>query len=211
MFLYISEDKTTQTVSYLTKDICMNSLSEDFSNMLDTELYYDVEVKCGEHTAKAHKIVLCARSAVFKAMLETDMKESRTGIVQIKDLDVNYFQDFIRYLYTASIPELTFEKAKSLYEVGDKYAVRSLMHQCSDYLQEHLSAENAFECLVLADAHTDQKLEDGIVTYLVDKKLYLQDKYWAPFCDSFPKVAIKVYKLSHANIEGHCEKKMKVF
>lgn len=211
MFLYLSEYKTIRTVSYLADDVSLKNLSEDFSKFWDTGLYHDVEVRCGEHTVKAHKFVLCTRSEVFKAKLETDMQEGRTGNIQILEAYANYFQYFIRYLYTALLPELNFKKAKSLYGVGGIYAVKSLMHQCSEYLHYNISTENAFECLVLADAHSDQKLEDGIITYILDKKLYLQDEYWAPFCDSFPKVTIKVYKLSHGKTEGHCEKKMKVF
>lgn len=181
----------------MNADTSLESLHDDLSRLLETGLDHDVEMKCGDHSVMVHKLVLCARSGVFKAMLKNDMLEGQTGVVKLQDLDGIYFQDFIRYLYTGIMPELTFDKAKALYEVGDKYAVRSLMLRCSEYLQDNLSSEHSFECFALADAHWDQKLKDRIITFMLDKKLYLQRKYWAPFCDSFPKAAIEVYRLSY--------------
>lgn len=181
----------------MNADISTESLPDDFAKLLETGLDHDIQIKCGEHSLKAHKLILSARSDVLKAMLKHDMLEGQTKVVNLQDLDGIYFRDFIRYLYTGIMEELSFEKAKALYEVGDKYAVRSLMLRCSEYLQDNLTSEHSFECFALADAHSDEKLKDRIIAFILDEKLYLQREYWTPFCDSFPKAAIEVYKLSY--------------
>lgn len=190
-------NKCIQTAPYLNADVAMGSLTEDFSKLLETGLDHDVEMNCGGHCAQAHKIVLSARSDVFKAMFRSNMLELKTGTVEIQDMDVNSFRYFIRYLYTDALPGMSFDMAKTLYEAGDKYAVRSLSLRCSQYLQDNLTPENAYQTFALADGHSDQKLKDTVVTFILDKKLYLQDEIWLPFYENFPKAALEIYRLSY--------------
>ncbi|GBO14821.1 hypothetical protein AVEN_78962-1 [Araneus ventricosus] len=49
--------------------------SEDMKAIYVNQCLTDVELRTGTKTFHAHKIVLCARSSVFKAMLTNDMKE----------------------------------------------------------------------------------------------------------------------------------------
>lgn len=175
----------------------MGSLTEDFSKLLETGLDQDVEIQCGGNSVKAHKVVLSARSDVFKAMLHSNMLEMQTGVVEIQDMDISCFRDFIRYLYTDALPEMSFDMAKTLYEAGDKYAVRSLLLRCSEYLQDNLSPENAYQSFALADAHSDQELKDRVKSFILHKKLYLQDELWLPFYENFPKAALEMYRLSY--------------
>lgn len=186
-----------QTVSYLNTDVSVRSLSNDFSKLLDSGLNHDAEIKCGKDSIKAHKNVLCARSEVFKAMLESDMLEGRTGMVEVQDMDISCVRDCVRYLYTEAMPEMTFDKAKALYEAGDKYDVRSLMFLCSEYLQDNLTPENAYQCLALADIHSDRKLKERIIIYILDENIYLQDEFWLPVCENYPRIAVEVYRLLH--------------
>lgn len=93
--------------------------------------------------------------------------------------------------------ELNFEKAKALYEAGDKYAVRSLIARCSEYLLDNLSPENVFGCFLLADAHSDPCLMNGVKNYVLEERIYLREELWLPFCDSHPREALEIYRLSH--------------
>lgn len=187
-----------QTASYLNADVSVESLPIDFSEMFDSGQSYDAEIRCGEHSVKAHKNILCARSEVFKAMLESDMVEGRTGIVELQDTDVSNIQDFVRYLYTGVIPELTFDNAKILYELGDKYLIRSLVLRCTEYMLDNLSPENACLCFALADVHSDENLKESAVNYILEEKVYLQDEFWLPFCNRCPRLANEIYRVIQA-------------
>lgn len=123
------------------------------------------------------------------------MLESRTGVVKIEDMDARYIRDFVTYLHTGSIPEMNYHKALCLYEAGDKYNVRSLVLRCSEYLQDNVRPEIACECLALADAHSDLELKNKITTYILDEKIYLQDKLWSPFCENYPRLANELYRI----------------
>lgn len=187
-----------QTASYLNADVSVESLPKDFSEMFDSGQNHDAEIRCGEHSVKAHKNILCARSEVFKAMLESDMVEGRTGVVELQDTDINYIQDFVRYLYTGVIPELSFDSAKVLYELGDKYLVGSLVLRCLEYMLDNLSPENVCLSLALAEVHSDEKLKDSAVNYILKEKVYLQDENWLPFCNRCPGLANEVYRVIQA-------------
>ena len=53
----------------------------DISTLLFDESNSDVEIQCGERKFPCHKIILSARSEVFRAMLQADMEEKRSGKV----------------------------------------------------------------------------------------------------------------------------------
>ena len=169
----------------------VESAPEDFSKLLIPDANHDAEIKCGELSVKAHKIILSARSEVFKEMLK-----GQTDSIKIKDMDINYLKDFVRYLYSGLMPDLTFEKAKNFYEAGDRYDIRSLMQRCSEYFEDTLSHENAFHCFALADAHSDQKLASRVKTYILEEKMYLEDDLWEPFYETYPKFALEVRRSS---------------
>lgn len=183
-----------QTGSYLIADESIQTMSKNFSKLLDLDENLDVEIKCGEHKMKAHKKILCAQSEVFQSMFDNDLVESQTGIVEILDTDFCHIKDFVRYLYTGTLAELTFDKAKVLYELGDKYLVQSLMHQCSDFLVDNLSPENACELLVISYGHSDEKMKNETVEYIVNEKVYLQDDIWRPFCYRWRALGLEVHR-----------------
>ena len=87
----------------------------------------DFVFQIGSVNISAHKFVLAARSPVFRAMLDADMIESRTGRVQIVDCSPETFKQFLYFIYTG---QLMKPASKELGMVADKYAVESLMSLC---------------------------------------------------------------------------------
>ena len=53
------------------------NLVNDMEKLLDTGTLTDVTIKCERRTIKCHKAVLSARSAVFRAMFQHDMRENK--------------------------------------------------------------------------------------------------------------------------------------
>lgn len=171
----VSNRNRVQTPS---ENPCLEALSQDFGRLLGAESDQDVALKCGDRTVGAHKIVLASRSKVFEGMLQSDMVEGRTGQVKVKDMDADVFQEFVKYLYTGTLPKLTEDKAKGLYEAGDLYAVASLMRRCSIFLSDTLTVQNACERLVLADAHSDSEFKERVIAFILEMKVPLIDDHW---------------------------------
>ena len=105
----------------------------------------------------AHKAILEARSPVFAAMFKNDMKEKKTGEVDIPDCDFDAFNVFLLFLYSG---ERDFKMCNvcELYKITDKYDVQELKLLCVEFMTENLSIENFGETLILANKFNEEKL-----------------------------------------------------
>lgn len=198
-FLVTLDDKSSQTPSYLDTCFLREGLARDFSKMLDEGSNQDVDIVCGDQTIKAHKSVLSCRSDVFASMLHSDMSEGRTGRINIQDMDVTIFRQFLKCLYTGILPELTVDTAMKLYEAGDKYNVSPLKKQCADFLIDQLLPENACDILILADQHSDAHLKSSVIDFMMKEKLPLEEN-WPEFSKRYPVLAVEVLNLFCHNL-----------
>ena len=55
----------------------------DMEKLLETGTLTDLTIRCGKKTVKCHKAVLSARSAVFRAMFQHDMRENKNNEIVI--------------------------------------------------------------------------------------------------------------------------------
>ena len=70
----------------------------------ENKLMTDVTFIFGEEESLgAHRFILSARSPVFAAMFNSGMIESRTGRVEMKNVDVQLFRNFLKFLYTGRL------------------------------------------------------------------------------------------------------------
>lgn len=173
----------------------MQALSRDFSKLLDVSSSSDVVITCESSKFHAHRIVLEARSGVLSAMLKSNMVEGMTGVINLEGIKKSIFEIFLRYLYTAILPDLSIETAKELYNAADMYAVEELKKSCSEYLNKNLSENNACEILVLSDLHGDKDFRTKVISYIVEKKIPQQGKKWSDFCSSHPNLANEVLNM----------------
>ena len=102
----------------------------------EKKLLTDVEfVFVGEkETLCAHRFILSARSPVFAAMFTSDMLESKTGRVEIKDVDVNLFKHFLKFIYTGKLE--TSARNLDLLALADKYEIETLRELCQTATKE---------------------------------------------------------------------------
>ena len=67
----------------------LEGLAEDMEKLKEDEKFTDIELVCEEVTLKHHKLVLAARSPVFRAMFLNKFKEGTSGIVMIEDVKLD--------------------------------------------------------------------------------------------------------------------------
>lgn len=126
--------------------------------LFDSSDSYDTTLKLEEKEFHAHKFILIARSAVFRAMFQNDLSESQTGIITIVDSDPDSFKEFLLYLYTGKFENITYSSAFHLYITADKYDVQELKMFCLKHLLQSLSVENVCDIVVLADDYNEDEL-----------------------------------------------------
>lgn len=58
-------------------------------------------------------------------MLESDMKEANTGVIEINDFDVKTIEAFVKYLHFKMVDNLS-DVALDLFKLADMYNVSGL-------------------------------------------------------------------------------------
>jgi hypothetical protein len=133
-----------------------------------------------EKKVPAHKMVLVARSPVFRAMLMGHMQEANTCNITIPNVEEAVVRAFVRFLYCDSCAAVDLQAhALDLLAMADQYDVPALLSVCEAYLSSHLTVKNALSMLKAADLHRASKLKEGALAYIAGhaEDLVLEDAF----------------------------------
>ncbi|XP_055840544.1 protein roadkill-like [Episyrphus balteatus] len=170
------------------------SIGDDFCELLDSEKFSDVTLAVGEYEFQAHKNILSARSDVFAAMFEHDMKEQQSNRVVITDVDHVVLQELLHFIYTGRAPNIS-EMASSLLVAADKYALEQLKVLCEEALFSGLSIETAAETLVLADFYAAEQLKRNTIEFINSHaKEVIETNEWKNMVLSHPNLVAEAFE-----------------
>lgn len=142
----------------------------------------------------AHKHILVSRSPVFKAMLENDMTESRSGTIKISDVSYDTLRAFVDYLYTAEA-SLDNQMACNLLALGEKYQVKHLKTYCEKYLIAKMNWDKAIANYAFAYQYNCKQLLNAALAVILDNMDCLtQNEYYAELVDSHPRLVVEIYE-----------------
>ena len=133
--------------------------------LFEDKLLSDVTIKCEDAEFKAHKAILASQSPIFMRMLESDMKEQRTNVIEVSDVDQAVISDMLAYLYTGSAPHMD-TLVKELLNVANKYELSQLFTMCEDKLKAEIAVANVIGLLILADMHSASYLKKACLNYI---------------------------------------------
>ena len=109
------------------------------------EQFCDVVLEAcnGEDLArfKAHRIVLCAASPFFYSALNSDMKESKEGLIRLEDTSKVAIEELLDYLYTGHV-DVSQHNAFDLLKIADFLVIPSLKEVLSKFIIQTLSSSN---------------------------------------------------------------------
>ena len=131
-----------KSLEILAKDLTEFYLSKEMS---------DVQIKCGNQTFDAHKFILSARSPVFSRMLQSEMKEKRSGLVDLGDASPDMVSELLKFIYTGSCcvndkepdPQIVCD----LLQAADKYELENLKEMCQYALISTLTPDNSMQVI----------------------------------------------------------------
>ncbi len=150
-------------------------LAEDISKLyLDTDTT-DVRFLFREKNKRkqipAHKILLAARSDVFKAMFYGSLKED--GDVTIVDTSMAAFEEFLQFFYVTDV-KLTMENVTDVINLMKKYNVGS-MDICESFLIQNVTADNlcfVYNLAILFDLGEEVKKKCELVISSHTKQMF---------------------------------------
>ncbi|GIY03992.1 TD and POZ domain-containing protein 3 [Caerostris extrusa] len=145
----------------------LSVLKKNLRSSFEEGFMSDVKLKAKTCSFPAHKVILSARSPVFKAMFSSDMRESMCDSVDIRDMDDETVRRMLQFMYTTDVVDLGWSSASDLYAAADRYEVLTLKEKCSSYLKANLRPSNACAALILADLHHDEGLKRLVQDFIL--------------------------------------------
>ncbi|KAF8673394.1 hypothetical protein HU200_048958 [Digitaria exilis] len=130
----------------------------------------DVTFEVQGDTISAHRLVLAARSLVFKAELFGPTKERTMSHIRIVDMDPRVFKAMIHFIYTDTLPEMdkddTMVMAQHLVVAADRYGMERLKLVCEDMLCRYINTSTAATTLVFAEQYGWKGLKEACFKFL---------------------------------------------
>ena len=158
VFLFANVTHTTGSRYSVAVPEC--DVSTHFGSLLSSEEFSDVTLVVGRKELKAHRLVLSARSPVFKTMFQVNMREKSTNRVEITDIELPVVQEMLTFIYTGNSPKLNLkDMASKLLFAADKYQLGHLKLMCQEALSHKLTVENVSQTLALAEMHNATQLK----------------------------------------------------
>lgn len=135
-----------------------------FGQLLESGKGVDVNFDIDGETFSAHKLVLAARSPVFRAQLYGPMKDHDTKCIKIEDMEPAVFKALLHFMYFDRLPdmeELTGLNSKwastlmcqHLLAAADRYGLDRLRLLCEANLCEDVAINTVATTLALAEQH----------------------------------------------------------
>lgn len=198
--LEYSHPKTSSTIvttrslssSTISREEQDSTWSGDLERLLTSETGSDICFIINDQEIRAHKSILLARSPVFAAMLNCEMKENVTSRVDIQDISPDIFQALLRFIYTDRV-DLTKTDAKGLLIAANKYLIPLLKFRCQESLSKSLTVENCSEMLVLADVCNAVHLRKSTTEFIqFHRKEIMKTESWKGLKESRLDLAVQV-------------------
>ena len=172
-------------------------LSENFANYCCSKELSDLQIKCQDKTFDAHQVILSARSPVFKRMLESDMVEKNSRVVEIKQLNSNIVEEMLKFIYTGKCKvndaNIDPQIVKQLFEAANMYQLDSLKAFCGDILISSLVPDNALSLLLLGDMHSAEELKKHAMgTVINNLKTIRRSDEWKDCIKERPDISAEI-------------------
>ena len=170
-------------------------LAADIGRLLENsgQLSSDVTLLVRDSEFRAHKTVLSARSAVFAAMFQLGLTDREPCRVEIADVELGVFGEFLRFIYTGEVGHLD-EMVEPLLAAADNYDIGDLKVICQQELAKRLEIENAAKTLIQADRQSAARLKEKAIDFINQHSAQvLHTDGWKDLVEFHPKLIAEIY------------------
>ncbi len=178
------------------------SLAADFGGLLASGEGADVTLVCARGAARvaAHKLVLCARSPVFRAQLAGALAADAAEVPVHAEVDEHTLRRVLSFIYTGELTPASAEEAQHLLNAADAYALPGLLEICERALLDSLCVANAAATLTLAEQHGTARLKAAALRFVARRAVaVMATPGWAHLRQAAPAL---VEHLLHTAVAG---------
>ena len=151
-----------------------SDLSDDLGKLLESGVGADVTFEVKGEVFHAHKIVLAARSPVFKELIYGSTGDNETMSIAVEDVEPDVYKALLHFVYTDSLPpamddpdgDKDEQAVWQLLVAAKKYAVERLKLVCVDIVGKRLDGKSVIGNLALADKHHCSEARDACIQFM---------------------------------------------
>ncbi|KAL3523857.1 hypothetical protein ACH5RR_016691 [Cinchona calisaya] len=147
-----------------------SDMGQNLKNLLESEVGCDVTLQVGDESFKAHKLILAARSPVFRAQFFGLIGDPNKEIVELADIEPFVFKVMLQFIYSdhlRDLHEITGSTSvctstimmQHLLAAADRYGLDRLKQLCEARLCEEVTADTVATTLSLAEQHHCSQLK----------------------------------------------------
>lgn len=153
-----------------------SDMGKSFKELLDNEIGCDIVFAVGDERFKAHKLVLAARSPVFRAQFFGLVGNPNEDTVVVKDVEPSIFKAMLFYIYSDSLPgvhEIMGSNSSCSFAImvqhllaaADRYGLDRLKLLCESNLCDEITVETVPTTLSLAEQHRCTQLKAACLKF----------------------------------------------
>lgn len=154
----------TEGPKIYTIEVPPSNIGQQFGQLLESRMGTDVDFEVNGESFAAHKLVLAARSPVFRAQLFGPMKDQNTRCINVEDMEAPVFKAFLHFIYWDDLPDLeelagvnskwaSTLMAQHLLAAADRYGLERLRLLSEAKLCENVAINTVATTLALAEQH----------------------------------------------------------
>ncbi|WMV31280.1 hypothetical protein MTR67_024665 [Solanum verrucosum] len=147
-----------------------SDMGQSLKYLLDAELGCDIVFRVGEEAFKGHKLILAARSPVFRAQFFGLLGNPKTDELEIEDIEPSVFKAMLQYIYSDELPDLIEITGSTstctstivmqhLLAAADRFGLDRLKELCEAKLCEEVNVDTVATTLSLAEQHRCPQLK----------------------------------------------------
>ncbi|EFJ18344.1 hypothetical protein SELMODRAFT_443336 [Selaginella moellendorffii] len=151
-----------------------SDIGRHFGALLESGEGSDITFEVDGEVFHAHKMVLAARSPVFRAQLNGPLSDSNVKLLQLEDIKAPVFEAMLYFIYRDALPDASEVLSSSSYSstslastmmaqhllaAADRYGLDRLRIVCEAKLCEDVSIDTVATTLALAEQHHATQLK----------------------------------------------------
>ncbi|XP_041372433.1 ectoderm-neural cortex protein 1-like [Gigantopelta aegis] len=131
--------------------------------------FNDLDIVCENGTTSANRLVLAAMSSYFRAMLTSDMTESRTGVLNLSTVSVSVFQDILK-MSLCPVDLVNEDNCVKMLDAAEMMQLDDVKDLCHRYLKEGLvlNTDNCLHWWRLMNHYNVPDLSNRAFSYLTE-------------------------------------------
>ena len=120
----------TRDVTQLLADPTLRNMAPDFSLISSDDV----------SSVSVHRLLLAARSPVFKTLLTMDSQETRSGRMHLKDTSIQTIRMLSDFLYSDQVRLSDVKQAIDLFLFADQYDFQRLKLECETFVSCNITS-----------------------------------------------------------------------